>query len=441
MDTVLRYSAPSVNGASLLKRGLSTVDEADLTRLDELVERTSSDGVMSGSDWDDLTAYLTTVPGQVITPRAFWRDMAERLLLEMIVADGVGWTQRHEAFNRLLSHPVGQQPAIAACASLAADRSNQVFVEVVSVLDASPHPDASGYVLGQLLNPTNDRAQYGALLASVRKTRYRHFNESQRRQLLSIVEDTLHEDGYLDSHQLAAEVLRQLSAQVPAQARHLPPNVPGTVGPLRRAAHTLVERIVHTALVGMPRELPHFDDRLLPVLLDEMLFSPVLDVRLHAAILLSGSPYRHPLSAALGTELAHQVAGRVHSPDVACAMIEGLRVLGGPAQRPLVERLTVTSGVPPAITVAASQAIAHIAGRSDDRYWRAAIRHHAVRWYQSRDRTPAAALHGLVYGLGQARNTELLRSLRDDHEVPPAVRAAASWWLGLPRPVYEGANR
>ncbi|MGR6320046.1 hypothetical protein Q2K19_25635 [Micromonospora soli] len=380
LDAIYRYSAATDGSCPLLGRGLRDGSPGQMARLEELVEAVRSEDVVTGSDWDELSAYLAFTPRQVITPRSTWSDITERLLAEMIVADGVAWMQRYEALNRLLAHPIGQQHAVAACASLAADRSNQVFVEIVSALDASPHPDTSRHVLDQLVNPTNDRAQYGALLACVRKLRYGHFTEPQTRRLVTVVDElALDPARYEDAQPLATELLRQLPADVPAAAkarlRHVVAGDPTlshvlTAGRLAtvEAGDVLVARMTNTTLANMPRDVPNFRDELLPTLLDEMLFSPVFDVRLHAAILLFGTPYRRPVATALALELGSHTAA--FSVDVAHAMIEALRILGDHRQRPLIERLTTANGVPPAITVAATQAIGHIGGRSDDIYWK-----------------------------------------------------------------------
>ncbi|MGR6320029.1 hypothetical protein Q2K19_25730 [Micromonospora soli] len=451
LDAIYRYSAATDGSAPLLDRGLRDGNPHQVARLEELVEAVRSEEIVTGSDWDELTAYLAFSPRQVITPRSAWSDIAERLLAEMIVADGVAWMQRYEALNRLLAHPVGQQHAVAACASLAADRTNQVFVEIVSALDASPHPDASRHVLDQLSHPTNDRAQYGALLACVRKLRYGHFNDPQTRRLVSVVNElALDPARYEDAQPLATELLRRLPADVPASAktrlRHLVAGDP-TLGQVlaagrlaaAEAGEVLVARMTNTTLANMPRDVPSFRDELLPALLDEMLFSPVFDVRLHAAILLFGTPYRRPVASALALELGSHATA--FSVDVAHAMIEALRILGDDRQRPLIERLTTANGVPPSITVAATQAIGHIGGRSDDNYWKKALNHHADLLHRTGNKASASALNALIYGLGMARNTPLLDQVRNHHLAPAMARAAASWWLNLQRTVYESASR
>ncbi|MEW2330619.1 hypothetical protein AB0880_22730 [Micromonospora chersina] len=451
LDAIYRYSATTDDGAPQLDRGLRDGNPHQMARLEELVEAVRSEDVVTGSDWDELTAYLAFAPRQVITPRSAWSDIAERLLAEMIVADGVAWMQRYEALNRLLAHPVGQQQAVAACASLAADRANQVFVEIVSALDASPHPDASRHVLDQLVHPTNDRAQYGALLACVRKLRYGHFSEPQTRRLISVVNElALDPARYEDAQPLATELLRRLPADIPAPAtarlHHVvagDPTLSHVLAAGRLAAaeasDVLIARMTNTTLANLPRDVPRYRDELLPALLDELLFSPVFDVRLHAAILLFGTPYRRPVATALALELRSRAPA--FSVDVSHAMIEALRIVGDDRQRPLIERLTTANGVPPSITVAATQAIGHIGGRSDDDFWVKALNHHASLWHQTGNKASASALNALIYGLGMARNTPLLDQVRNHHLAPAPARAAASWWLNVQRTVYESASR
>lgn len=400
---------------------------------------------MSGSDWDLLTALLAASPGTVITPGSAWTEIADRLLAEMIVADGMAWLQRYEALNRLLAHPVGQPMAVAACVNLAEDRTNQVFVETISVLDASPHPNASRYILRQLTHPTNGQAQYGALLASVRKLRYGHFSGPQLRRLVPLVtEIALDGAGNEDLRSLAAEVLRQvpedLAAAVssrqrqPAHHKGLAPQLPAAP----EAANALVERVTNTTLASSPAEEVNFTDTLLQALIEELLLDPVFDVRLYAATLLLVTPYRRALAATLALELSRSVAARdSHGSSV---LVEALRILGGPEQRAAIERLTTATGIPPSLTLAATSAIGHVGGVSEDRYWARAVNHHAQLWQRARDDTNALALKGLIYGLGLAHNETLLRRVHDRPDMPSIARSAATWWLNLPRTAYESAR-
>ncbi|MET7966249.1 hypothetical protein [Micromonospora sp. NPDC005305] len=444
IDSVYRYSVEP-GAAPLLQRqprrdALETID-----RIEELLEAVKSDDVVTGAQWDELTG-LFGETSQLILPRSTWAHVAERLLAEMIVADGVAWAQRYEALNRLLAHPLGQQPAVAACASLAADRTNQVFVETVSALDSSPHPEAAAHVIAQLVHPTNDRAQYGALLACVRKVRYGHFTERQVRRLVPIVNDFATDPAhYEDTRRLATELLRRIPADLPSDARL---RLHNTAYPDGAANHpplatdsqrALAERIANTTVAGMARDIPRFPDTLLPVLIREMLFSPVFDVRLYGAMLLLGTPYHSSLATALEAELSSQLGSG--GTEIACSLLEALRILGSGEQRPLVERLTTASGLPPAITLAAASTIGHIGGSSPDRYWTTAIQHHRRAWQRTGSRTSLSALDGLIYGLGITRNIPLLRQVRESPDIPCSTRTAAAWWLNLPSSVCESANR
>ncbi|MET8837213.1 hypothetical protein ABZV78_25310 [Micromonospora sp. NPDC004540] len=443
-DTVYRYSAPFITPKPRLGRGPRRPG-----RVEQLLDRALSDDLMAGAEWDRLTADLAASPRGVIAPASLWDRIAERLLAETIIADGVPWMQRYEALNRLLAHPVGQQAAIAACANLAADRSNQVFVEPVSVLDASAHPDAGSHLLRQLVDPTNDLARYGALLGCVRKLRYGHFTAPQLLRLVPVV-NTLLEDPTAreDARPLAVELLRRLPTELAVRYRTHLRRVAAADRLLRHmleagrvvgreTAQTTVVRIVGSTVAGLQREAPHFRDQLLPVLVDEMLFHPVLDVRLYAAMLLSAAPYRQPLAAALTAELATAD----HRTETVQAILEALRVVGGQEQRPLVERLITAAGVRPTVMVAATRAIGHMGGRSPDTFWLRAIAHHAVAARMSAGNAHNVALAALVYALGVTRNEPMLRKVTRQPDVPAESRAAAFWWLNLPRRIADSAVR
>ncbi|MER7455771.1 hypothetical protein [Micromonospora sp. NPDC126480] len=447
IDTIYRYAASTGDASPVLTRGPERLAAPD--RLTELVDMASSStALLTGMEWDELTRRLAAAPQVVISPQRAWTAIAERLLSETIVADGIAWMQRYEALSRLLAHPVGQQAAVAACASLAADRTNQVFIETVSALDASGHPDANRHVLRQLIHPTNERAQFGALLASVRKLRFGHFTDGEMPVLVAIIHELASDSTRREDVQpLAVELLRRLPDTASRASRNrlrrlaTDPTLQQVLRAGRlaegEASRHLVDRITNTVLALMPGDAPPFHDDVLPILVDEMLFSPVFDVRMYAAIAVSGTPYRQRLATALSAELAGPA---VLAAPVAPAMIEALRLLGGSEQRAVIERLVIASGMPAPITVAAAQAIGHVGGRSDDQFWGRAIAYHARLWGRTRQSASAAALNGLTYGLGMSRNVAMLQRLRADDRMPEPVRAAAAWWLNLPEKVYASAN-
>jgi hypothetical protein len=200
----------------------------------------------------------------------------------------------------------------------------------------------------------------------------------------------------------------------------------------------VVDRIVRTAVADLAARAPGFVDELLPVLVDEMLYAPVLDIRLNASMLVRATPYGPVIACGAATELTKP--GALADPTLATSLLWALRVLGEPEQRPLIERLVLASGLPTEVSVAALESVAHIAGHSTDRFWLTAIALHNRAWRRHRSPSSVAALTGLVYALGIAANLRLLRHMRDDREGPGPVRAAAAWWLARSTRVFASVR-
>ncbi|MGH3496319.1 MAG: hypothetical protein ACRDP1_02490, partial [Nocardioidaceae bacterium] len=209
IDTLNRYLAPRLRPEPALRRPARPLDIVRHDHLADIIDRGSSGASVSGHEWDELTAFLATTPQVVLPKPSTATVLAERRLLESLIADGIAWMSRYEALNRMLAHPVFGTPAVVACASMGIDSQNPVVVESLSDLDSSAHPDASRVVISQLLNPASDRAFYGALMSSVRKSRYGHFSPVQEEQLVRVLTDLVL-DGGADGpqRQLAAQVLR-----------------------------------------------------------------------------------------------------------------------------------------------------------------------------------------------------------------------------------------
>ena len=96
-----------------------------------------------------------------------------------------------------------------------------------------------------------------------------------------------------------------------------------------------------------------------------MLYAPALDTRLQAAILVRATPYVGAVAAAVAAELARPSA--IVEPVLAGSLLATLRTIGGAEQRPLVERLVLTTGVPAPVALAAAHAVAHVGGQSPTR--------------------------------------------------------------------------
>jgi hypothetical protein len=426
-DNLYRYATPSAGAVPLLIRPPGDPEAAE-RRVDVLLDKALDDVPVTGGEWDELTALLVIHPQLRLRSRD-WTALAERLLTESLVSDGLPWQQRHEALNRVLGHPTGQVAAVSACIAWAADATNQVFLETVCLLDSSGHPDAAAGVLAQLARPTNDSAFLGALLACVRKVRLGHFDRTQAAALAKLVRQVAHDAGghQAEERSLAAVVLRMLDGGAPP----LPARTAGAARP----ASDLATRVTDSALSAVSRDIPRFDDPLLPVLVGEMLLHPVSDVRLYAAMTVAATPYRTVASAAMSRELSRLAVAR----DVALAgrLLEALRVVGGAAERPLVQRLALAPTLPDEVVRAATSALSHMGGRSPRAFWESAL---ALRpGAGARPRPPGGrAASAAVYGLGISGETDLLRRVAADLRIPAMTRAAASWWLRVPARVRTG---
>lgn len=435
VDTLNRYLAPWPASAPALGRPAGVLDFDRHERLASLIDRVHVGAVMTGVEWDELTNFLATTPAVVLPRPGTWSELAERLLSEMIIADGLPWMQRFESLNRLLSHPTGQRAAIAACASLAADRTNQVFIETVCALDGSAHTDANRAVLRQLAAPTNDRALYGALLASVRKTRHGHFSETETRALVRSLHGLVGDSGFdQEAGAVAALVLdnvRERAGQ-PRSGSH-----PRSAGPSTELAARLVlgrvQAAVHIANAGDDVAM----DEVLAVLIGELLFNPIPDTRLYTGMLLKASPYAAPVADALVVELLRR--DTLGNPSLASMLVDALSVVGGGRHALAVQALVARLDVPASIRELAARWVGHTGIGVTDPFWESAVLFYGRRWAAAHDDGSGAILTNLVYSLGLVGNDVLLERIRRG-DVPHAARQAADWWLNIRTEVRRSAR-
>jgi hypothetical protein len=435
-------------GPPALSRGLDPADPRVHDRAGQLLEQALSAELMAGRDWDELTACLLAFPAAFVYPGTAWAELGERLLAELLITDGPAWLSRVEALARLLGHPRARPPAIAACASLAADTACQVVIEPLAILDQTTDQDASTHVLAQLANPSSDRALRGALLAAVEKTYRRHFRPAQLRAIAATVAGLLPAtDPAGEAGILAAELLRQAPVSQFGTAGDQLRRVTGsttravlaygrTASPEGSAA--IVGRVLAavTATMAPPDAGP---DPVLSCLVSDLLFSPNQNQRLLAGRLIAATPYRDPVGAALATELAAGPA--TQAVPLITGLLGAMPSVGRPAERPIVERFAYAPGLPAPITDAAAWHLAHVSGRSDRRFWHTAIAVHRNRWQRTRSQAGISALRGLTYSLGIGQHDDLLRAVRADTRLPGSVRTAAAWWLNIPERIRASAAR
>jgi transcriptional regulator with XRE-family HTH domain len=433
---------------SRLDRHLARDGDLAVARAEALLERALSSDLMGGRDWDELTSLLTGLDRVILRPRD-WRELAGRLLTEQLVANGENWRRRHESTHRLLSLPRARPHVIDACASWVRDPSSQVLVEPLSILDMATDASANHLLLEQLVTPVNGQALRGALLGNIGKVRFGHYPPGQLRRVVEAVTELLLDPELAaDARPLAAELLRQL-----------PPEVrPGTFQRLRAAmaadrslthilrsgrtagadtARQLVTRVVARTLALLPVPADAAPDPTLDQLVNDILHSPNLDVRLYAQQLLGATPFAGPLARALAEQLRRPAV--LADATLASAILETMPFVGTAGQRGQLEILAVADGLPPAVVETAAWRIGHMPGSSDDAYWQRALGRHRAGWQRDRSDHAVSSLRGLTYALGLAGRQEPLSAVRRDPDMPPAVRAAARWWQDLPSAVVASA--
>lgn len=434
-------------GSPVLDRGLNPEDIQVHDRTDQLLEQALSTQLMTSAAWDELTAHLAVLPVAFLHPRTAWSELTERLLAELLIADGLAWLSRAEALGRLMALPRARASIIAACGCLAADPTNLVVVEPMTILDQTPDRDASRHILGQLRHPTSDQTLRGALRASVDKLTRRHFRPTELHSVAAVAIDLLTEpDLDAEARNLAAALLRVAPRTELGSARA---RLRGVIDPTTNAVLTygrtmlphpaghIIDRLTAATVLRLPRPPPTADDPILSRLLDELLFSPNVNDTVHAGQLLAATPYREPLGAALAAELA--TAARAGATPFTTALVEAMPWVGRPADRRLVECFVRAPGPPTRVADVAAWRIGHIAGHSTDRFWYDAVRAHHQAWQRARDPRHLSTLRGLIYSLGIAGHHTLLASLRDDHDLPAPARAAATWWLNIPTHIHTSA--
>jgi hypothetical protein len=448
VNVLHRYYAPAIRTRSALPRPDPVLSD-DLerhNRLGETLDKIRSGAIVTGAEWDELTSFLAAAPEGTPLPLTTWSGLCERLLMETVIASDLPWLLRFESLSRLLAHPVAGRYAVAACAALGADPTNQVFIDPLSALDASDHPDAGRHALRQLRSPTNDRAFTGALLACVRKSRYGHFGEDSARRLAALLRELVSDQAAAPAtRRLAAQVLRNLGGHPRTRNLVDPAELAGAgrlLEPRRLLPAPVAGAVVARVLAGVQASEPSrsvdLADEALPTLLDELLSNPMLDVRLYVSMLLRASPYREALAAALVSELRRPHA--LGAEPLALSLLAALRVVGDRRDAAAVQALVSVPGVPDAVRETAAYSVGHIAPVPAEPFWQQAIALHSRRWVDSADSTSGTVLEGLVYGLGVAGDDALLGRLRDA-EVPTPARAAARWWTGLPAEIRTSARR
>lgn len=428
VDTV--HQVRSVRpGAPRLDRRF--VPDARLTaELDDLLDRCLGDAPVRGVDWDGMSARVLAIP-HVYLPRPVWSTLAARLLAEMSVSRWRGYLYRFEALRRLQGHPVAGRAITAAVTEMVADPASQVVVDPLMLLVHDRH--AIQVLVDEIAAPTSERTLHAALAACELAADAGRFG-GDAKALAVLVR------GHLADHSLPAH-LRRAAADLAAMLA--PPGA--RAGARRRrgdqdlaagraAAVASLTTTVEAALDVTARGTSAAENRMLARLVDELLFSRQLDVRLGAAAVLAASPFGRPLADALAGHVAASLPAGERSPLREWAFALG--TVGGTDHRPALEALLVGQ-VPRAVAAQAAFSLGNLPGRTDPAVLTRTVHSHGRAWQRTRGEDAEEVLRAVVYAAGMQRATRVLSDVRDRPDLPEEVRAAARWWLVRPGPAPE----
>jgi hypothetical protein len=428
VDTV--HQVRSVRpGAPRLDRRF--VLDARLTaELDDLLDRCLSDAPVRGVDWDGMSARVLAMP-HVYLPKAVWSTLATRLLAEMSVSRWRSYLHRFEALRRLQGHPVAREAIAAAVAEMVADPASQVVIDPLMLLVHDRHDIR--LLVNEVAAPTSERTLHAALVVCELAADAGRLGDDAATLGVLV-------RGHLTDHGLPAHI-RRAAADLAAV---LAPHGARTTARRRRGDQDVVARraasvaslttTVEATLDVTVRGTSAGENRMLSRLVDELLFSRQLDVRLGAAAVLAASPFGEPLADALVGDLATALATGDRSPVREWAFALG--TVGGADHRPALEAL-LGIRVPSAVAAQAAFSLGNLPGRTDPAVLTRAVRHYGRAWQRTRGDDVAEVLRAVVYAAGMQRATPVLTDVRDRQDLPEEVRAAAGWWLVRPGPAPE----
>jgi hypothetical protein len=295
-------------------------------------------------------------------------------------------------------------------------------------------------VIDQLTNPVKDDAFAGALLACVRKVPEGHFSPEQVRRVAEVSMDVLsgHADQQLRTH--AAAVLSRLPPGLRSLAGQQLDVLVGT-GPQRHNAQAGLDyQGNHLGGLIAARSISllggHFHDEILPVLVNEMISSPLSDARLYAAFLIRDTPYRQPVSDSLIWAI-NGVPGTRDTASLA-RLLSALRIVGDAAHRHDVEGFA-DPRMPLLVQDSAIRALGHMGGKSDAAFWQRTFDRLAAR-PPAHDSASEELLVHAAYSAGMKRHVAELEHACGIEALPGPARAAAKWWLDLPTHMFMSAE-
>ncbi|XVV10770.1 hypothetical protein ACQP2X_38900 [Actinoplanes sp. CA-131856] len=410
-------------------------EEGDPGRLHTLLEVATGAGPVTGPEWDELTELVRARPGLILHPPRLWQQLSQRLLTELAVAEDSAWLQRQESMSRLLGHPDAGAHAVDACIRLAEDTGNPVVVEPLSLLDTTAHPDANSHILRTIATARDDRALYGALLATVRKIRVRHFNPDELGDIGRSVTGLLGDPGLADMlRPLVCQINRALTSETTTGGLSLAGGSSATADGFSPAADLKARLIAARACAQAPVDRPA--ETTLAVLVGECLDSDNPDERLLSSMFVAATPLREPVAAAILDRVVADLRGR-RDTDLDAAL-RTLTNLGSEVHRPLISQILTEREFGERARYAAAWATPHCAGAFPEPAWSRILAIQLAAWQRCPEGLGREILHGVTYGIGTDSHRVLLHRVREDARMPQEARTTASWLLTTPAVIPAG---
>jgi hypothetical protein len=169
-------------------------------------------------------------------------------------------------------------------------------------------------------------------------------------------------------------------------------------------------------------------DAMLATLAEEALFLPDPDRSFAAAMLIGATPYRIPFTQMLLDEVKVDLARQRGTYPLATAL-RVLTLLGVDSHRPLIHDLLTKRGASETVRQAAAWATPFCRGRFSESTWQRILAVQIASWRQNPSATNGSILHGITFGVGTERHSDLLSTIREEPHAPHTARATAASWL------------
>lgn len=409
----------------------STSPEQLHADLDKLFEQVDGDNP-HGSSWLELTTYLTTHP-QIYLREKTWRQLAKTLITELGRSVGAAYTRRFEALRILVRHPGAQRHVVKSIGEFVTDPAAQVVMHPLTLLQEVEHRRAGDLAM-RLLTTETGMLQQGAAWVIAAKIPRGHFNEQALRQVeavaLMLLTSPTRAIPDVDVLDVAARLPKEAAQRLllalhdhPASPRFDQLTRTGEILP-QDITRTVAREVADAAQAATPPPYRIEPDMMLQRLVREALFHGHQERRHQAGVLLTVSPYRAGVAAALAPAIDNTDESVAHQ-----AMML-MRYVGTEAEREQLARWAQDETRPQI------RGLAMISLGRLPKGIRPEEEGVVLRGLDGDAKRPAQ--RASLYALGMGGAIDPLNRLTDSDD--EFVRGAARWWLRTGPGIHESST-